>query len=325
MTRCLLQVAFACTLATAVIGCDAMNDEFAVGTIERERIELAADSNEPIVAINVREGDQVEPGTALLVQDATRPSKLLAKARADRDLALARLGESETGPRAQAIDRARARLAGADSAVATAKRELAREQSLSKQSYASESRVNILQGEVDNAIALQSEITAELEELLEGTRSEQIDQARAAFRAANAIAEELQIAVDRATIRAPLAGVVETLPFEIGERPAPGQTVVVMLAHGRTYARVHIPEPLRTRLRSGMPAALRIDGYAGEFPGIIRWISSEAAFTPYFALTQHDRSRLSYLAEIDLTDGGDLPAGIPVEARFPELPTSRVD
>ena len=57
----------------------------------------------------------------------------------------------------------------------------------------------------------------------------------------------------------------------------------------------------------------------------IRWISSEAAFTPYFALTQHDRSRLSYLAEIDLTDGGDLPAGIPVEARFPELPTSRVD
>lgn len=318
MTR-VVQTVVACAFAAAAGGCDSINDEFAVGTIERDRIELVADSNEPIVMISVREGDAVAPGAALLVQDDTRPSKLLAKALAERDLALAQLGESETGPRAQAIARARARLAGADSAVTTAKRELAREESLSQQSYASESRVNILQGEVDNAIAQQREITAELEELLEGTRSEQIDQARAAFRAANAVAEDLQITVDRAIVRAPVSGVVETLPFELGERPAPGQTVAVILAHGRTYARVHIPEPLRTRLLPGMPASLRIDGYGREFPATIRWISSEAAFTPYFALTQHDRSRLSYLAEIDLTDGEDLPAGIPVEARFPEL------
>jgi HlyD family secretion protein len=312
------RIAIASTL-TALVGCDAINDEFAVGTIERERIDLVADSNEPIIAIRVREGDSVAPDEALLVQDDRRPSNQLAKALADRDLMLARLGESETGPRAQAIDRTRARLAGANSALATAKRELAREESLNQQSYASESRVNILRGEVDTAIAQQREITAELEELLEGTRSEQIDQARAAFRASNAISEDLQIAVDRATVRAPVAGVVESLPFELGERPAAGQTVVVILADGRTYARVHIPEPLRTRLRPGMPASLRIDGYVDEFSGTIRWISGEAAFTPYFALTQHDRSHLSYLAEIDLADAAELPAGIPVEARFPGL------
>src|SRR5690606_1568193 len=64
---------------------------------------------------------------------------------------------------------------------------------------------------------------------------------------------------------------------------------------------------------------VRIDGRAAALSGRIRWIASEAAFTPYFALTQRDRSRLAYLAEI-LVEGPQaegLPAGIPVEVRFP--------
>ena len=52
----------------------------------------------------------------------------------------------------------------------------------------------------------------------------------------------------------------------------------------------------------------------------MRYISNEASFTPYFALTQKDRSRLSYLAYVDLeaVQGARLPVGIPVEVRFGE-------
>jgi HlyD family secretion protein len=47
----------------------------------------------------------------------------------------------------------------------------------------------------------------------------------------------------------------------------------------------------------------------------VRYISAEATFTPYYALTQKDRSRLSYLAEIDVDDprAAELPVGIPVQ------------
>ena len=39
--------------------------------------------------------------------------------------------------------------------------------------------------------------------------------------------------------------------------------------------------------------------------------SSEAAFTPYFALTEHDRGRLSFLAKIDIVNAGSrLPDGV---------------
>ena len=51
----------------------------------------------------------------------------------------------------------------------------------------------------------------------------------------------------------------------------------------------------------------------------MRYVSAEASFTPYYALTQKDRSRLSYLAEVTLDDAraARLPAGVPVQVHMP--------
>ena len=59
-------------------------------------------------------------------------------------------------------------------------------------------------------------------------------------------------------------------------------------------------------------------GIKGTFEGRLRYVSSDAAFTPFFALTEHDRGKLSYLADVDLTGAGvrDLPTGLPVEVFF---------
>jgi HlyD family secretion protein len=113
---------------------------------------------------------------------------------------------------------------------------------------------------------------------------------------------------------------VEALPRETGERPSLGETVVVLRALGPTFARVHVPEPLRVALQVDAPAEVRIDGRAAPLAARVRWVATEAAFTPYFALTQRDRSRLSYLAEVVLLDdeaAATLPVGIPVEVHFP--------
>jgi HlyD family secretion protein len=100
---------------------------------------------------------------------------------------------------------------------------------------------------------------------------------------------------------APRSGIGDALPFEPGERPPPGAPRGGLVADGPPWARVHIPEPLRTRLRPGARARVRVDGYPEPFEGRLRSVSHEPAFTPYFALTQRDRSRLSYLAEVDVT------------------------
>jgi HlyD family secretion protein len=92
----------------------------------------------------------------------------------------------------------------------------------------------------------------------------------------------------------------------------------VLLAEGTPYARVYVPQPVRVRLAAGARAQVRVPGLDREFEGRLRSVAHDPAFTPYFALTEHDHSHLAYVAEVDL-EGGDaheLPSGVPVEVRF---------
>jgi HlyD family secretion protein len=78
------------------------------------------------------------------------------------------------------------------------------------------------------------------------------------------------------------------------------------------------------RITPGTVARILVDGLDEPLDGRVRWVSSEAAFTPYFALTEHDRGRLSYAAKIDLEDfSRRLPDGVPVEVVFPRVATNR--
>ena len=78
-----------------------------------------------------------------------------------------------------------------------------------------------------------------------------------------------------------------------------------------------VPEHLRTRVTPGVSIDVRVDGEDRTFSGRVRWVSADATFTPYFALTEHDRSRLSFLAEIDIPEATHLPSGVPLQADFP--------
>ena len=64
----------------------------------------------------------------------------------------------------------------------------------------------------------------------------------------------------------------------------------------------------------GKAATIHVDGLATPIPGRVRWVAAEAAFTPYYALTERDRGHLTYLAKIDIDDDRErLPDGVPVE------------
>jgi HlyD family secretion protein len=79
-----------------------------------------------------------------------------------------------------------------------------------------------------------------------------------------------------------------------------------------------VPEEFRARVRTGTAASIRVDGVEREFHGQVRFVSSEADFTPYYALTAADRSRLSFLAEVAIEDeqASSLPSGVPVDVKL---------
>ncbi len=309
-------------VALAVSACERAETPLPiVGTLERDRIELVAEANEPIVDIFVTEGDTVVEGQAVLNLDPSVHATRIARARANRDRAEQRFAELVRGPRQERILEARARVDGAREDLASQRREHERVQSLIEQNLASPSDLDRAYSRRELAEAEFERATALFEELLEGTTAEELGQARAALDEAEALLAETEISAARLELKAPRAGIVETLPYEVGERPPRGATVAVLLADSAPYARVYVPEPIRARVTPGLRALIRVDGIAQPFEAEVRFVAADAAFTPYYSLTQRDRSRLSYPAEVVLT--GDraqtLPTGVPVEVDFPSI------
>lgn len=311
MTRALAVAA----LTVVLIGCNT-DENVAVGTLEWNRVELIAEVSEPIVEILVKEGAQLRKGDPILRLDDRRMQAQLAEAEAERAQAAARLAELERGPRIERIEEARARLQGAQKDLEIRERELARQLQLVKQKLSSPEAVDNARRQRDSARAERDQARAALDELEHGTTVEELDQARQNLARSEAAAERLKISVQRLTIRAPVDGRLDDLPYKLGNQPAVNNVVAVMLTGDHPYARVYVPEALRVHVTPGTRASIHVDGVEQPFEGVVRKVSSDPSFTPYFALTEHDRGRLSYLAEIDLVQGSDLPAGVPVQAVF---------
>lgn len=305
-------------LAAAMLAsCDTGETTYMVGTLERDRVELKVESNEPIISIHVADGQAVVAGDLVLEQDPARAQAQLARIEAQRDQAAARLAELVRGPREESIREARANLAAARAERGNAASNLERTRELFERGLSSQGQLDADETRYATALAREQATTEALDRLLNGTTVEELRQAEAAVESAEAQVRAARVDLDRTRVVAPGAGVIDKVLYQLGERPVPGSTIAVLLSSDRVFARVFVPEHLRARVTPGRSIDVRVDGVDGVLEGTVRWVSADATFTPYFALTEHDRSRLSYLAEIDVPGAADLPSGVPLEADFP--------
>ncbi len=310
---------FLCCAALLLSGCEPQQPPVqAVGLLESERIELTADRSEPIVDILVAEGEQVSVGQHLLQIDPSRLQALRRQLQAQLAQAEARKAELVRGPRDETIAAEQARQSGARRELDYRKTELKRIKDVLDRGLAPEGQLDDAKAALDRAQAEMDASKARLAELKAGTRDEQIAQAVQAVVLAEAQLHSNQLDIDRLLVRAPADGVIDSLPFEVGEQPARGQIVAIMLTEQQPYARVFVPAQIRLQVAIGSAADVTVDGQAQPLRGTVQRITNDAAFTPYFALNERDRGRLSYIAEIRLPDAARrLPDGLPVTAQFP--------
>jgi len=313
-----IQLLSTAVLALSLVACESSTqDNSVVGELSSDRVEITAEFAEPITAINVAEGTAVAAGEVLVEQDASRAEARLREADAALGQVRARLDELVRGPRSEQIAAARANVEGANQELDFRQSELERVREIHARGLASAELLDQAQAALDGAQASLKFALAQLEERLAGTTVEELAQAEQAVQQAIARRDAAAVDLQRHTLRAPIDGIADSRLFETGERPVPGQPVIVMLAAGQPHARVYVPEALRVRVAAGTPARVRVDGLEEPIEGRVRWVSSEAAFTPYYALTERDRGRLTYLAKVDLlTDRDRLPDGVPVEVEF---------
>jgi HlyD family secretion protein len=308
-------------LSTACTGEDVPR---VVGQLESDRVEISADVAEPIDAILVVEGQAVVAGDPLLEQNRARIEARMAETQAALAQSRARLDELTRGPRKELIAAARANVEGARRELEFRSLEHARANSVFERQLAARETVDQARAALDSAQANLAALNARLEELLEGTTVEELRQAESAIDRIEAQLALMRIDAARHRPLAPVDGIVDSILFEPGERPAVGQPMLILLTGEQPYARIWVPGSERVGIAPGTEALVFVDGLAEPLDGRVRWVSSEAAFTPYFALTEHDRGRLTYVAKIDLSGiSARLPDGIPVEVAFPRNPETR--
>ncbi len=285
-----------------------------VGELTSDRIELTAEVAEPIIEILVAEGETVTKGQVLMRQDAARANARLAEAEAALGQMQARLDELVRGPRSEQISAARANVDGAADELKFRRSDFARVQEIFDKQLASPELLDRAKAALDAAEANAQLRRAQLQELSSGTTIEELAQAEQMLKQAAARRDLIAVDLSRHDIKAPVDGIVDSRLFELGERPAPGQVVLILLPDEQPYARVYVPEHLRVQVSVGMPALIYVDGLDAIVKGRVRWVSSEAAFTPYYALTERDRGHLTYLAKVDIAENrARLPNGVPVE------------
>jgi len=138
----------------------------------------------------------------------------------------------------------------------------------------------------------------------------QVDQSRAAVGLA-------QNQVDETRVTAPFDGYVVSHNFEVGDLVSPGAPIVTIADLQHPYLYVYVAEKELPRIRSGMHAAVRIDGLPNRtFDGIVTEIGTSAEFTPENVQTTQQRiDYLVFRVKIQLFNNtGTLKPGLPADA-----------
>ncbi|ODM59378.1 hypothetical protein BC455_01880 [Vibrio harveyi] len=307
---------FVITLLTA---CSKDDGQQALGTLERDRVTFTATSSEIIRALPIKEGSQVTEGEVLVQLDTKNQEAILARAVAEQAKADAYLLKLTNGERPEDIAAAQARVARAEAQLTEAQKNYQRKAELVRKKLISQSEKDTALAARDSARAELDSSQEEFSKLTAGSRPEDIEQAKAELMAAKADVALQQQKLAELTITATRDGLLDNLPFNLGERVPVNGIVAVIQASRVPYARVYVPATYRVNFIPGKAVQVHVDGVEKPLEGTVRWVATEPSFTPYFALTEEERSRLMYLAEVDLQDSAEsLPSGVPAQVDLVE-------
>lgn len=298
--------------------CDSRPPKLALGALERDRVAHAAAASEVIIALPAAQGSMVKQGDVLARLDDTLQQAQVRRAEAELAHAAAQLDKLRNGAQAEEIAAATAKAAGAKAVAAESETQHERLRGLLTQRISSK-------GELDKALAARDVARSnlnvaqeELRLLLKGSREEDLRAATARLDAAAAVLAAEKKKLADLTVTAACDGILDDLPWHVGERPAAGTPLAVVLVGNAPYARVYLPEPYRIKVKMGDTLTVHVDGLDVPISGQVRWIAAEPAFTPYYALNQEERARLMYLTEVQLPESAaQLPAGLPAQVDLP--------
>jgi HlyD family secretion protein len=342
------------------------------GTVEARTISIGSRVGGRVKEVLVREGDQVQAGQPLVTLEPGDLEAQRLAAEGQLEQAEANLEKLERGSRPEEIEQARARAMTASAAlkesrvgarreqIAAAAARLQAQQVALEKAQLDERRMHKLfgsgaasQADRDNAeiqlkaaLAQRDALREQLDELKNGSRKEEVEQAAARALEAQANAklvssgsrvediraahgqveaaqgrlDQIKVMLDELTIRAPRKSRIESLELRPGDILAPNATSATLLEDDQLYVRIYVPETLIGHITVGQKVPITVDSFPGRsFTGIVEHINAVGEYSPRNLQTADERADQVFASRVGLQGGqGQLRAGMAAFIKVPK-------
>jgi multidrug resistance efflux pump len=334
------------------------------GTVEARTIVVGSRIGGRVRELQAREGERVDAGAPLLVLETgdldaqrrgavgqlaqaeaavekakkgARPEEI-EQARARAQTASAAFEEAKVGARSEQVAGARARLVAVQVAVDKAQLDADRTHKLFSAQAVSQAEVDGVEAALRGATAQKDAAKQALDELENGSRREEIQQAAAraieaqanaklvlagsrvedikaaegALAAARGRLEQIKVMQDELVVKAPRAARIETLDLRPGDILAPNAAAATLLEDDELFVRIYVPETRVGLIHPGDTVPVFVDSFPDRpFKGTVERVAMQGEYSPRNLQTADERANQVFAARVGLGDGkGALRAGM---------------
>lgn len=312
------------------------------GRLEGDHYTASSKWSGRVVELLAREGDLIEKGQVMVKLDDIQTRAKLSQAKSAVEVSRAQLKAAQTSlvvfkknvP--LKIDTAKAELSHANaelaSSLATEKqmrkdaerfRELFKRNTVGKQqSEQVDLKWEVAVADHDTARAARNQAVKMLAEAELGwdqvkAKEDEVKAVASQLTQSEAALAEAQSVLDDLVVKAPATGMITTRMVDNGEMVAAGSPLYDIVDLDRLYLKVYVAEKEIGKVRLGLSAQIYTDALPDQpFPATVRYIASQAEFTPKEVQTPDERVKLVYAVKLYLNEnpGHKLTPGLPADA-----------
>ena len=286
------------------------------GNIEAHESVVSFKVQGRIVELPVQEGQYVKQGDLLARLDNDDYGQQVSVDEATVGTREAELELAVAGSRVQEIRAAKQTLIDAQADLELKRAEFRRRQALLAEQGVSREDLDNAASNLKRAQATYERVKQTHNQIMEGTRKEEIAVRRANLAFAREALQMSRVKLAYTVLSAPVSGVVLVRHTELGEVVSPGTPVVTIADVDHLWVRGYLNETDLGRVRWGQSATVHTDTYPDKaYQGRVSFISSQAEFTPKSVETHKERVTLVYRIKIDLDNPNhELKPGMPADA-----------
>ncbi len=285
------------------------------GNIEAHESLVSFKVSGRIIDLPVDEGMTMKAGEFLARLDSDDYRQQVAEDESAIRVRNRQLALGLAGSRTQDIEAAKLAVFDAQADLEQKKKDFARYQALYEKDEIPGQTRDLAATNVTRAQSTYDRAQQIYNELVEGTRKEELAVEHSNVHQADQNVQMSRIRLSYTVLRAPFNGVVLVRQAELGEVVSPGTPIVTLADLDHLWVRVYVPETDLGKVHWGQAVNVHTDSFPDKiYPGRVSFISSEAEFTPKSVQTEKERVTLVYRVKVDLENPrNELKPGMPAD------------